>query len=64
MTAATEPPPRIASLDIVRGAAVMGILAMNIVAFAMPMQAYFNPFAYGDRGLDDLITWFINFVDI
>ena len=61
MGAVTEP-GRIATLDIVRGVAVMGILAMNIVAFAMPMQAYFNPFAYGDRGLDDLITWFVNFV--
>ena len=37
------PPPRIATLDIVRGIAVMGILAMNIVAFAMPFQAYMNP---------------------
>ena len=27
---------RIVTLDIVRGIAVMGILAMNIVAFAMP----------------------------
>ena len=53
---------RIATLDIVRGVAVMGILAMNIVAFAMPMQAYFNPHAYGDGSLDDLVTWFVNFV--
>ena len=30
---------RITTLDIVRGVAVMGILAMNIVAFAMPMVA-------------------------
>ena len=39
MTAVTLPPPRIATLDIIRGVAVMGILAMNIVAFAMPFQA-------------------------
>ncbi len=38
---------RIVTLDIVRGIAVMGILAMNIVAFAMPPQAYLNPLAYG-----------------
>jgi uncharacterized protein len=56
------PPARIATLDILRGVAVMGILAMNIVAFAMPMQAYFNPLAYGDGGIEDLATWFVNFV--
>nr|WP_314446916.1 DUF418 domain-containing protein [uncultured Sphingomonas sp.] len=36
---------RIASLDILRGVAVMGILAMNIVAFADVPAAYFNPLA-------------------
>jgi uncharacterized protein len=41
---------RIATLDIVRGVAVMGILAMNIVAFAMPQAAYMNPAAYGTEG--------------
>ena len=38
---------RYESLDAIRGVAVMGILAMNIVAFAMPMSAYFNPAAGG-----------------
>lgn len=53
---------RIASLDLVRGIAVMGILTMNIVAFAMPFPAYDNPAAYGgDTGLD-LASWFGNFV--
>ena len=61
MGAVTEP-DRIATLDVVRGVAVMGILAMNIVAFAMPMQAYFNPLAYGDGSFDDVATWFVNFV--
>jgi len=62
--AAPRAPPggRIASLDVLRGVAVMGILAMNIVAFAMPMQAYFNPLAYGDGGTGDVVTWFVNFV--
>lgn len=36
---------RIATLDIVRGIAVMGILAMNILAFADVPAAYFNPLA-------------------
>lgn len=34
---------RIASLDALRGLAVLGILAMNITAFALPMAAYVNP---------------------
>ena len=38
---------RIATLDIVRGVAVMGILAMNIVGFALPPEAYMNPMAFG-----------------
>ena len=45
MTAATGAGPRILSLDIVRGVAVMGILAMNIVGCAKPFQAYMNPAA-------------------
>jgi len=62
MTAATEPPPRILALDIVRGVAVMGILAMNIVAFAMPPSAYMNPRAYGTESGWDLASWAFNFV--
>jgi uncharacterized protein len=62
MTAVTEPPPRIATLDIVRGVAVMGILAMNIVAFAMPFQAYMNPLAYGAEGPADLASWMFSFI--
>jgi uncharacterized protein len=62
MTAVTEPPPRIATLDILRGVAVMGILAMNIAAFAMPPAAYLNPVAYGHEGPADLVAWALNFV--
>ena len=62
MTAATATGPRIVSLDIVRGVAVMGILAMNIVAFAMPFQAYMNPIAYGDMSNNDLASWAFSFV--
>ena len=58
------PPKRIATLDIVRGIAVMGILAMNIVAFAMPFQAYMNPIAYGMEGPADLASWAFSFVFI
>jgi uncharacterized protein len=56
------PAPRIATLDIVRGVAVMGILAMNIVMFAMPFQAYTNPLAYGMESGADLGSWIFSFV--
>jgi uncharacterized protein len=64
MTATTLPPPRIVTLDIVRGVAVMGILAMNIVAFAMPFNAYLNPMAYGMEGKADYVSWLVSFVFI
>lgn len=64
MTAATEPPPRVLTLDIVRGVAVMGILAMNIVAFAMPFQAYMNPLAYGWETGADFASWVVSFIFI
>ncbi|MGB3795804.1 MAG: DUF418 domain-containing protein [Alteraurantiacibacter sp.] len=37
---------RIASLDLIRGVAVLGILAANIVAFGMPWAAYSWPDAF------------------
>src|SRR5688572_25833299 len=64
MTAVTDSGPRIATLDIVRGIAVMGILAMNIVAFAIPFQAYLNPPAYGTEGVADLASWTFSYVFI
>src|SRR3546814_13252291 len=57
MTATTEPQPRIATLDIVRGVAVMGILAMNVIAFAMPIEAYMNTAAYGLDTPADFTHW-------
>ena len=58
----TDASRRIVTLDIVRGVAVMGILAMNIVAFAMPMQAYVNPLAYGADEAIDFGVYALNFV--
>ena len=58
------PPSRIATLDTVRGVAVMGILAMNIVAFSMPFQAYMNPTAYGLESQADLGSWLFSFIFI
>jgi len=62
MSIAIEPGQRIDTLDIVRGVAVMGILAMNIVAFAMPGAAYLNPMAYGTQGPADLASWVFSFI--
>ena len=48
-TAGDDPLPsalagnRIVSLDFIRGIAVMGILAANIVAFGQPFSAYMYP---------------------
>jgi uncharacterized protein len=55
---------RYVSLDAIRGVAVMGILAMNIVAFAYPLGAYFNPYASGAPAGGDVATWAFNFVFI
>ncbi|GAA0311037.1 DUF418 domain-containing protein [Sphingomonas oligophenolica] len=57
-------PSRIATLDVIRGVAVMGILIMNIVAFAMPEPAYGNPAAYGGHRGADLTAWAFNFIFI
>ena len=57
-----EAAARFATLDTVRGIAVMGILAMNIVAFAMPFPAYVNPAAYGGDSGANLVSWLVSFV--
>lgn len=55
-------PDRLLSLDTVRGVAVLGILLMNIVNFAMPQAAYLNPRAYGGWHGADLAVYLVNFV--
>lgn len=47
---------RIASLDVLRGFAVLGILVMNIQSFSMIGAAYLNPYAYGDMESSRLLT--------
>ncbi len=41
---ATTPSSRIGQLDAVRGMAILGIILMNIFAFALPQAAYLNPY--------------------
>ena len=53
---------RILTLDVVRGIAVMGILTMNIAAFALPYPAYANPTAWGGAAGLDLASWAFNFL--
>lgn len=59
---ATISSDRIASLDIIRGIAVMGIFSVNVVGMAMIESAYFYPPDYGFSGLGDRIMWAANFI--
>lgn len=61
-TGRPAPVGRIAAIDAVRGFAVLGILLMNIVAFAMPSDAYDDPSVYGGAAGADLIAWAVAFV--
>ena len=49
---------RLVSLDTLRGVAVMGILVMNVYAFAMPLAAYYNPLIMGGTDALNMATWF------
>jgi len=49
---------RVPCLDILRGVAVLGILVMNVYAFAMPLAAYANPLVMGGTDVLDIGTWF------
>jgi uncharacterized protein len=51
---------RIASLDVLRGFAVLGILIMNIQSFSMIGAAYLNPHAYGDLTGANYGVWFLS----
>ncbi|MEM7502605.1 MAG: DUF418 domain-containing protein [Pseudomonadota bacterium] len=53
---------RITAIDTLRGVAVLGILVMNIYAFAMPFAAYQNPLLLGGTEWYNLGTWFFTHV--
>lgn len=50
---------RIHSIDIVRGTALLGLLPMNILGFALPFASYLNPSAF--QG-DWWFTYFSHFI--
>ncbi|MGY6569024.1 MAG: DUF418 domain-containing protein [Salinarimonas sp.] len=53
---------RIATLDILRGFALFGILVMNIQAFAMISAAYINPLAVPPVGNAEYAIWLVSHV--
>lgn len=58
----TPSSPRYLELDALRGFAVMGILLMNIVGFAMPEMAYVSPAVYGGTEWPDTIVWALSYI--
>jgi uncharacterized protein len=63
---APDPSPvqRIPALDALRGIAVIGIVGMNVLAFALPSPAYYNPLSFGGVGAADYWVWLASFVFI
>jgi uncharacterized protein len=59
-----SPGERIVELDALRGVAVMGIALMNVHAFALPLQAYYNPAVHGLEGPIDRWVWLFGFLFI
>ena len=56
---APDPSPvrRIPALDALRGVAVIGIVGMNVLAFALPSPVYYNPLSFGGVGPADYWVW-------
>lgn len=54
--------PRFLEMDALRGFAVMGILAINIAAFAQPEMAFVNPLVSSQVSGLDLGSWAANFI--
>ncbi|MEL7060309.1 MAG: DUF418 domain-containing protein [Acidobacteriota bacterium] len=50
------------AVDVLRGVAVLGILAMNIYAFALPFPAYTDPTKAGGTDPLSIGTWFFTHI--
>lgn len=57
-------PQRVIELDALRGVAVAGIVLINVYAFALPAQAYYNPTVFGGEEWIDRLIWAVSFVFI
>ncbi len=55
---------RIRTLDVLRGVALLGILIINVYAFAMPKAALDDPSAYGGASGLDLGTWYVTHIAV
>ena len=53
---------RIASIDVLRGVAVLGILLMNIQSYSMIGAAYDNPTSFGDLRGANYWVWLLSHV--
>ena len=53
---------RVAAVDVLRGLALMGILAMNIVGFGWPRGVYSIPILAPEYGWGDMALWGFNHV--
>lgn len=62
LTATPSSTGRITALDALRGVAVIGIALMNVIAFAMPANAYLNPRLWGGTDALETALWALGFV--
>jgi uncharacterized protein len=53
---------RIPTIDVVRGAALMGILLMNISGFSGPLEMYINPLMVGNHRTYNLAAWVLRWI--
>jgi uncharacterized protein len=58
----TAPASRIAELDTLRGAGILGILVVHIQLFAMPLAVRSNPRVHGDLQGIDRVIWLTTYV--